>query len=191
MLPPGVIIDSKSLMPALQADVIIPTPYMYGEQFNERNVADGWTLRNGQSSYKLIHFYDRIEMFYNLATDPYEFTNLLASPLTATAQSNLNELKMQVAHFLTLSNTANTRDLLPYPAVNGVGFTNGAFSVDEQFTQLSTNGSFTNANQPGLTQLKYGGTNLNYNLILWRSGILTDPLAWTPGGDEFSCGNNQ
>ena len=28
--------------------------------------------------------------------------------------------------------------------------------------------------------LKLGGTNLNYNLILWRSAGLTNPLAWAP-----------
>jgi arylsulfatase A-like enzyme len=82
-LPPGVIIDSKSMLPVLQADIIIPTPYMFGEQFNEHAVSDGWTLRNGQ--FKLIHFYDHIEQFYDLSADPYEFTNLLAGALTTTA----------------------------------------------------------------------------------------------------------
>ena len=177
-LPPDVIIDSKSLLPALQADVIIPAPYMFGEQFNERNVADGWTLRNAQ--FKLIHFYDHIEQLYDLSTDPYEHTNLLAAALTPVAQSSLYSLKMHAAQYMTLANTDNTRNLLPYPAVKHVGFTNGVFSVNEQYTQLSTNGSFANANQRGLTQLKSGGTNLNYDLILWRSPVLTNPLAWTP-----------
>src|SRR5262249_5720868 len=89
-------------------------------------------------------------------------------------------LKMRAAPYLTLANTANTRNLLPYPVVISVGFTNGTFSINEQYTLLTTNGSFGNANQPGPTQLKLGGTNLNYNLILWRSSVLTEPLAWTP-----------
>ena len=146
-LPANVIIDSKSLLPALQADVIIPAPYMFGEQFNERDVSDGWTLRNAQ--FKLIHFYDHIEQLYDLSTDPYEHTNLLAAALSSTAQSNLYALKMHAAPYQTLANTDNTRNLLPYPAVKGVGFTNEVFSVNEQFTQLSTNGSFANANQRG------------------------------------------
>jgi hypothetical protein len=95
---------------------------------------------------------------------------------------------MHVAHYQTLANTANTRNLLPYPAVNGVGFTNNVFSVNEQNTQLSTNGSFANPNQPNLTQLASGGTNLNYNLVLWRSSGLTNPLAWTPVATNLVTG---
>ena len=177
-LPPGVIIDSKSLLPALQGDVIIPTTDMFGEQFNESSVADGWTLRNG--TYKLIHFYDHSEQLYDLATDPYEHTNLLDAPLSPDAQTNYYSLQRNVAPYLTLANTAKTRDLLPAPAILGVAYSNAVFSVNEQYTQLSTNGSFANANQSGLTQLANGGTNLNYNLILWRSGDLTDALGWTP-----------
>jgi arylsulfatase A-like enzyme len=149
-LPANVIIDSKSLLPALQGDVIIPAPYMLGEQFNERDVADGWTLRNAQ--YKLIHFYDHLEKLYDLSADPYEHTNLLAAALTPTAQSNLYSLKMHAAPYLTLANTVNTRNLLPYPAIKGFAYTNAAFAVNEQYTQLTTNGSFANPNQSGLTQ---------------------------------------
>jgi arylsulfatase A-like enzyme len=185
-LPPNVIIDSKSLLPALQAGAVIPTPFMFGEQFNQHTVADGWTLRNAQ--FKLIHFYDHIEMLFDLLNDPYENTNLLAAALTPTAQSNLYSLQRLVAPYLTLANTVNTRNLLPCPVVNGVGFTNNVFSVNEQCTQLSSNGSFANANQPGLTQFALGGTNLNYNLILWRSSSLTDPLAWTPVATNLIAG---
>jgi arylsulfatase A-like enzyme len=177
-LPPGVIIDSKSLLPALQGDVTIPTSDMFGEQFNVSTVADGWTLRNGE--YKLIHFYDHTEQLYDLAADPYEHTNLLDAPLSADAQANYYWLQRNVGPYLTLANTAKTRNLLPSPAVLGVGDTNQTFSVNAQYTQLSTNGSFANANQSGLTQLANGGTNLNYNLILWRSGDLANPLGWTP-----------
>jgi arylsulfatase A-like enzyme len=185
-LPAGVIIDSKSLLPALHGDVVIPTSYMFGEQFNERDVADGWTLRNGQ--FKLIHFYDHLEQLYDLSADPYEHSNLLAAALSPAAQSNFYALKRQAAPYLTLANTVNTRNLLPAPAVNGVGYANGVFSVNEQYTQLSTNGSFANPNQPNPTQLKLGGTNLNYQLILWRSSVLTEPLAWTPVATNLITG---
>jgi len=115
-----------------------------------------------------------------LSADPYEHTTLLAAALTPIAQSSYYSLKMHAAPYLTLANTVNTRNLLPSPAVKGVGFTNAVFAVNEQYTQLSTNSSFANANQPGLTRLALGGTNLNYDLILWRSTVLTNPLAWTP-----------
>jgi arylsulfatase B len=185
-LPANVIIDSRSLLPALQGDVLIPTSYMLGEQFNERDIADGWTLSNPQ--FKLIHFYDHLEQLYDLSTDPYEHTNLFAAALTATARSNFYSLQMHAAPFLTLANTANTRNLLPYPAAKGVGFTNGSFSVSEQYTLLSTNGSFPNPNQSSPTQLKSGGTNLDYYLILWRSSVLTDPLAWMPVATNLVTG---
>ncbi len=177
-LPANVIIDSKSLLPALQADVIIPTTYMFGEQFNESPVADGWTLRNAQ--FKLVHFYNHLEQLFDLSSDPYEHTNLFVSALTPLALSNYYSLKINVARYLTLANTASTRDLLPYTSVKGVGLTNHVFSVNEAYTQLSTNGSFANANQSGLTRLKSGGINLDYDLILWRSSTLMDWLSWTP-----------
>jgi hypothetical protein len=69
-----------------------------------------------------------------------------------------------------------------------VGLTNQVFTLDAQYTQLSTNGSFANPNQPGLTQLKSGGTNLNYQLILWRSSALADALAWVPAVTNLISG---
>jgi hypothetical protein len=160
---------------------------MFGEQFNERATADGWTMRNAQ--FKLIHFYDHIEMLFDLSTDPYEFTNLLATALTPTAQANLNSLRILAVNCLTLPNTAYTRNLLPYPnggLIGGVGFSNGAASVNVQFTQLSTNGSFANPNQTNLTQ--FSGTNLNYDLFLWRSSNLADALSWVPVATNLVMG---
>jgi arylsulfatase A-like enzyme len=177
-LPASVVIDSKSLLPALKADVTIPTPTLYGEQFNQNSVGDGWTLRN--SRFKLIHFYNHTEQLYDLSVDPYEHTNLLASTLSSLALSNYYSLQINVSSNLTLANTINTRNLLPTPLIKGYGLTNGVFSVTEQYTLLSTNGSFSNANQLSPTQLKSGGTNLNYKLILWRSASLSDELSWTP-----------
>lgn len=178
-IPQGVIVDSVSLLPAIQADVIRPTPWVIEEQFNEGTAADGVTLRNDR--FKFIHFYNHVEQFYDLLNDPYEYTNLLLNlPLSDVAQSNYNAVKLKLGDYQTFANTAYTRNLLSYPQVNNVGYTNGAFSVNALFTQLSANGSFANPNQPGLTKFAVSGTNLNYQVILWRNGDLGNPLGWTP-----------
>jgi autotransporter-associated beta strand protein len=179
-LPTNVVIDSVSLLPAIQADVIRPTPWVIEEQFNEAATADGVTLRNDR--FKFVHFYDHIEEFYDVANDPYEYTNLLLHlPLSAVAQSNYNAVKLKLGEYQTFANNELTRNLVPYPQVNQVGFTNGTFNVNAQFTQFTTNGFFANANQPNdLTRLTGGGTNLNYQVILWRNSDLSNPLGWTP-----------
>ena len=175
----NVVIDSVSLLPAIRADVIRPTPFVIEEQFNESSTADGVTLRNDK--FKLIHFYSHVEQFYDLAHDPYEYTNLLLSlPLSAEAQANYNAIRLKLGEYQTFANTANTRVLLDYPKINGYGFTNGTFNINAQFTQLSTNGFFPNSNQPYPTRLANGGTNLNYQVILWRNADLGNPLGWTP-----------
>ena len=138
------------------------------------------TLRNDR--FKFVHFYDHIEEFYDLPNDPYEYTNLLLHlPLSAVAQSNYNAVKLKLGEYQTFANNELTRNLVPYPQVNQVGFTNGTFNVNAQFTQFTTNGFFANANQPNdLTRLTGGGTNLNYQVILWRNADLSNPLGWTP-----------
>jgi arylsulfatase A-like enzyme len=185
-VPTNVIIDSKSILPTLKGDVILPRPYLFGGEFNQGS-GDGFTFRNG--SYKLIHFYgSHTERLYNLASDPYEYTNLLASALSPVAQSNYNDLKIQVARYLSFANTANTRNLVPYPSINNVTYTNGTFVVDAQYTQLSAGGAFPNANQPGNTTFALSGTNLSYQVILWRSTELSNPLAWTPVATNIATG---
>jgi hypothetical protein len=183
----NVVIDSVSLLPAIRADVIRPTPFVIEEQFNQSATSDGVTLRNGQ--FKLIHFYNHVEQFYDLGNDPYEYTNLLATlPLSAVAQSNFNAIKLKLGEYQTLANTASTRNLLPYPQINGYGFTNGAFSINAQFTQLSTNGFFANPNQPSAVRYSLGGTNLNYQVILWRNADLNNQLGWTPVATNLVTG---
>jgi autotransporter-associated beta strand protein len=175
----NVVIDSVSLLPAIRADVIRPTPFVIEEQFNEGATADGVTLSNGR--YKFVHFYDHIEEFYNLANDPYEYTNLILQlPLSADAQANYNAIKLKLGEYQTFANTASTRDLLDFPQINTFGLTNGTFNLNAQFTQLSTNGFFPNSNQPNPVRLANGGTNLNYQVILWRNSDLSNPLGWTP-----------
>jgi arylsulfatase A-like enzyme len=185
-LPTNVIIDSVSLMPAIQADVIRPTPFVIEEQFNESSTGDGVTLRNGQ--FKLIHFYDSLERYYDLVNDPYEYTNLLAAALTSSAQSNYYSLRLNLGKYQTLANTVRTRNLLTGPTVNSAAYSDATFTVNAQFTRLSTNGFFANANQPYPTELALGGTNLNYQVILWRTSDLTNPLAWVPVATNLVAG---
>ena len=175
----NVVIDSVSLLPAIRADVIRPTPFVIEEQFNQSASTDGVTLRNDR--YKFIHFYSHVEQFYDLESDPYEHTNLLLTlPLSADAQANYNAIKLKLGEYQTLANTASTRNLLPYPQINGYGYTNGTFNINAQFTQLSTNGFFANPNQPNFVRYSLGGTNLNYQVILWRNADLNNQLGWTP-----------
>jgi len=175
----NVVIDSVSLLPAIRADVIRSTPFVIEEQFNEGATADGVTLRNDR--FKLVHFYNHVEQFYDLANDPYEYTNLLASlPLSDVAQANFNAIKLKLGEYQTFANTASTRNLLDYPKINSYGYSNGTFTINAQYTQLSTNGFFANPNQPNPVRLALGGTNLNYQVILWRNPDALNPLGWTP-----------
>ena len=188
-LPTNVIIDSVSLLPALRADVIRPTPYVIEEQFNEGNTtnsgttSDGVTLRNGE--FKLIHFYYHTndiswERFYDLGSDPYEFTNLLAAPLTPAAQANYYALRRQLGLSATFENILYRRSLPPAPAISSFQFTNGVFQINGQYTQLSPNvntGAFPQLAGPKVYPPQ---VSLDYSVTLWRSYDLTDPLGWVP-----------
>ena len=76
---------------------------------------------------------------YDLGNDPYEYTNLLAAPLSDVAQSNLNAIRVELGKYQTFANTKNTRNLLPAPGVNSYSYANGTFNVNAQYTQLSAN----------------------------------------------------
>jgi hypothetical protein len=52
-----------------------------------------------RDGYKLIRFNSGSDLFYHLASDPYEGTNLLAGTLTATARSNYNASVLRLAAY--------------------------------------------------------------------------------------------
>jgi hypothetical protein len=165
--------------PGRTNDSLINEPDLFATILELAGVNVAATLpTNGQ--FKLIHFYDHVERYYDLVNDPYEYTNLLTAPLTADAQSNYYCLRLNLGKYQTLANTVNTRNLLPSPAINGAAYASASFAVNAQYTELSTNGFFANANQPNPTRLALGGTNLDYQIILWRSSDLANPLAWVP-----------
>lgn len=182
-LPTNVIIDSVSLLPAIHADVLRPTPFVIEEQFNQSANSDGITLRNGQ--FKLLHFYAHTndvsnERLYDLSSDPYEFTNLLKTPLTPVAQSNYYALKLNLGRSVTFENTQYRRSQIPFPLVSSVRFTNGAFYVNAQFTQLGTNANSPSFGAPAVPPQYPDQSSLDYTLTLWRSPDLNNPLAWVP-----------
>jgi arylsulfatase A-like enzyme len=188
-VPTNVTIDSVSLLPALQADVIRPTPYVIEEQFNEGTGAnsgttsDGVTLRN--SEFKLIHFYYHTndvswERFYDLSSDPYEFTNLLNAPLTPVAQANYYALRRQLGLSATFENIQYRRNLPPAPAISSFQFTNGVFQINEQYTQLSPNVNTEAFPQLAGPAVYPAQVSLDYSVTLWRTYDLNDPLGWAP-----------
>lgn len=182
-LPTNVIIDSVSLLPALKADVIRPTPFVIEEQFNQSATSDGITLRNGQ--FKLLHFYHHTndisnERLYDLSSDPYEFTNLLTAPLTAVAQSNYYSLQLNLGRSVTFENNQYRRTQIPYPSASNVVFSNGAFYVSAQYAQISTNANTPNFVAPAGPAQYPDQASLDYTLTLWRSPDLGNPLAWVP-----------
>jgi hypothetical protein len=127
----------------------------------------GRAIRN--SDYKLIRLTNNTELFYNLATDPYEGTNLLPLASGTVAQSNYNALVLRLSDYQStvtvpvvtnqilsdrfftatvardttvnyeLWRAAELLDLAWAPVTNATITTNGATSV----TLLDTNATST------------------------------------------------
>lgn len=90
-IPAGKPVDSRSLMPILKNQSQTVRDWNFTEQFNPQpDPDDGKTIRN--LAYKLLHFDDGHQEFYQLATDPLEQTDLLLQPLDAEAASNYDYL---------------------------------------------------------------------------------------------------
>ena len=119
VVPPTVMIDGQSLMPALQTTNSLPR-YAYSELFGAGVIpqsAVGRTLRNSQ--FKLIRFTSK-EEFYDLQNDPYETVNLLTNGLSATAQSNYFGLSLKLAGY---------QSALAQPIIAGFNKTNLQFTA--------------------------------------------------------------
>ncbi|MEO5712011.1 MAG: sulfatase-like hydrolase/transferase [Luteolibacter sp.] len=158
-LPPGVTIDSKSILPALEKNVVIPAD-LQNEHFNQSTAADASSLRD--EKYKLIRFDSKNERFYNLEADPYENTPLAIASLAPDAQAHYYSLKRKFQNYLALPNAATTRDPFPFPF---------PFPVHRTF---STSG--------GTATLTYDYAQLRTSSVhtLWRTTDLNDPEAWVP-----------
>lgn len=103
VVPSNVTIDGQSLMPMLQTTNTY-SRLSYSELFGSGVTpasSTGQTLKN--SRYKLIHFYDHHDEFYDLQNDPYEAVNLLTTSMSSTAQSNYYGLLIKLGGYSSLA----------------------------------------------------------------------------------------
>ena len=164
-VPAGVTLDSKSLVPTLQSNTRL-SRYAYAEIFGS-NIATnegGRALRDDQ--FKLLRFSDRHEEFYDLTSDPYEATNLLANPLTAT----------QLGHYYNLTIAlGDYQNILTPPAITTWSQANHQFTIT---LQRSTNLTYSLWRAPILDPLAWSPLT---NAIAVTNSLttltLTDPAA--------------
>ena len=154
-LPQGVKIDSKSILPALEKNVLISADLQV-EQFNQSAAADGAAVRD--EKYKLIRFDSKNERFYNVETDPYENTPLVIASLTSDARAHYYSLKRKFQNYLALPNTTATRDPFPFPVHRTFSTSGATATLTYDYAQLRTSSVHT----------------------LWRTTDLDDPEAWVP-----------
>ncbi|MEI6408797.1 MAG: sulfatase-like hydrolase/transferase [Bacteroidota bacterium] len=106
-------VDSKSILPILKDQSTSIRPWSFTEIFKLMpDSADGKAIRN--MDYKLIHFDNGHEKFYNLVTDPSEANNLLLGTLSPDAQSNYvylcNEMSNLVGTGSFCSSAVDTKE---------------------------------------------------------------------------------
>ncbi len=100
-VPATTTIDSQSILPAL-TNTASPSRYIYAEKFGTNSpTADSHALWNTQ--FKLIQFTNGVEEFYDLASDPYEATNLLATTMSQVQQANYYSLELGMGHYSTVT----------------------------------------------------------------------------------------
>ncbi len=113
-------VDAVSLMPILKNEKTRVRDWVFTELFDPAGTPDdGKAIRD--TAYKLIRFDDGHQEFYHLASDPFEFNDLLlALPLSADAQAHYTWLCN------TLSNLVGTPACLPVVGTSEAG---GALAV--------------------------------------------------------------
>ena len=119
-LPTNLVIDGQSLLPIItNAAYVPPSRYVLSENFGftvPDNVA-GRAVRNGR--YKLILFDNGAQEMYDLPTDPYEHTNLLAGHLDGPQQTNYTALLNKMFEWETQ----------PAPVITGFNSVSNRFAV--------------------------------------------------------------
>jgi arylsulfatase B len=85
--------DGISLKPLFTNASSTKRTFAYTELFGSTPTTtyDGYAIRN--ENYKLIHLVSGTEYLYKISTDPFEQSNLMLSPLTTEAQTNLTLLR--------------------------------------------------------------------------------------------------
>jgi hypothetical protein len=105
----------------LQTNNLTLPRYAFSELFGTAVTNGGRALRDAR--YKLIDFTSKADEFYDLAVDPYEATNLLATTMNAAQSGNYYSLTLKLGDYQTA---------LGKPVVNSFGKTNAQFSVNVQ-----------------------------------------------------------
>ncbi len=96
-LPTNLLFDSHSFLPVITNAAYPPSErFLLAENFNATipDEVAGQAVRNAR--FKLIQFNTGVQEMYDLATDPYEGTNLLAGILGSVQQSNYLALSAQL-----------------------------------------------------------------------------------------------
>jgi arylsulfatase A-like enzyme len=115
-------VDSKSILPILKNESTIVRPWTFTEIFKTTpDSDDGKTIRN--TIFKLLHFDDGHEEFYNLENDPEELKNLLNGTLTALEHDNYVYLCGEMSNLLSNSAFCTASVATGEPIVNQNGFT--------------------------------------------------------------------
>jgi arylsulfatase A-like enzyme len=118
----GTGVDAQSLLPLLNGTVDTSRTVLaevFGGGTTPSN--SGRSLRD--TRYKLIEFNDGMREFYDLQTDPYESTNLLAGTMSAGQQGAYYQLRMQIAAY---------QDTLVSPVISSWSRAAGQFAVTVQ-----------------------------------------------------------
>jgi arylsulfatase A-like enzyme len=165
-VPATVTIDGRSLLPALQADTVLPRR-AYSEVFGTNYTASqsGRLLRDER--YKLIRYTDGHELFYDLLNDPYENTNLIGS-LSAAQQAYHDRLEFWLTGYST--NTG--------PRIVSSDWANGQFSCT-----LTQAASYALWRCTDLTTLFWSSVTNSLATTNNSNVILTDPSP--PTGRAF------
>ena len=93
-VPANVPLDGRDLRPLLADTATSVRSYSYTEQFGS-TAGDGQAIAD--TRYKLIRFDSGTMELYELPVDPFEGTDLLAAPLSASAAAALVDLQVQLA----------------------------------------------------------------------------------------------
>lgn len=129
-VPAGITLDSRSLVPALTATPADRSPYLFAQNFGAATNTARGGRRIRDDRYALLAFLDGHESLYDLATDPYEYTDLLANGLSTEAAAHYHALTLALGGFqnelaapaVTSLAHDGTRLTLTVPAETGVTY---------------------------------------------------------------------
>ena len=117
-LPPGIDIDSRSLMPILKNQVDSIRPWAFTEQFKiVPDTTEAKAIRNKE--YKLIRYNHGREEFYHLPSDSLELNNLLSNGLDAVELVHYHYLCNELENLTLMGLNCTSTASLSNQALNG------------------------------------------------------------------------